>query len=181
MDDQRDTPTEKVDSGKGQPPETSTQQRVTPTEKVNQGQQWQPYPAPQAEPSAPAAKTEILDRKRQLPTFAWLVIVAGPHTGEIHRLSAEATSIGRDSSNTLRLGDEFVSRQHAKVRTEEDDEGNQHFYLYDLASNAGVFVNGERVYRHRLTNGDRLRLGQTELIFKQPARLLMDDLETAES
>lgn len=176
MDDQWDAPTKKIE-GKDRESETKTAAgQDMPTRKVSRVEQWQLHPEPSGRHAVHSVETQILDRRP--PTFAWLIVVIGPQAGEIHRLSAEVTSIGRDASNTLRLSDEFVSRQHAKVRAEEEDDGQTHFYLYDLASSGGVFVNGERVYRHRLLDGDRVRLGKTELVFKQPAKLVVKELDS---
>ena len=167
-------PTQKIGRSGGRSEEPPVYQRDTPTEKMDARQPPQSYPSPRAEAPAPAAKTEILSREP--PTFAWLIVVTGPQTSQIHRLSADVTDIGRDASNTVPLDDASVSRQHVKIRAEEDEDGNTHFYLYDQASTTGGFVNGERVYRHELTDGDRLKLGRTELVFKRPEKLLMEEV-----
>jgi len=41
------------------------------------------------------------------------------------------------------------------------------FYLFDLASTNGTWVNDQRIYRLLLRDGDRIRLGSTILVFKQ--------------
>jgi len=53
-----------------------------------------------------------------------------------------------------------VSRDHAKIRPEP-----QGYVLYDLMSEAGTFVAGERIQRRLLADGDRIRIGPVEAIF----------------
>lgn len=62
--------------------------------------------------------------------------------------------IGRSGDRDIVLEEEMVSRQHAKVRAEGDE-----LILVDLGSTNGTFVNGEKVRRIALNNGDRLLIG----------------------
>jgi pSer/pThr/pTyr-binding forkhead associated (FHA) protein len=66
------------------------------------------------------------------------------------------TMIGRAAINDIVLAEPGVSRQHAGIRA--DAEG---FWIADLGSRNGTFVNGERigVDPHRLQNFDRIDLG----------------------
>ena len=68
--------------------------------------------------------------------------------------------IGRDPRNELVLSDEQVSRQHAQIRCEPEG-----FVIYDLNSKNGTYVNGQRVSRCPLHDGDEIRVGDTLLIF----------------
>jgi pSer/pThr/pTyr-binding forkhead associated (FHA) protein len=71
--------------------------------------------------------------------------------------------IGRDSRQvTLPIADKRLSRCHAAIRY-VDDQG---FYLTDLNSSNGSYVNGEKVQRSLLLkDGDRVRLGSLTLVF----------------
>ena len=71
--------------------------------------------------------------------------------------------LGRDSSNFIQVHDTEVSRRHAEIRREGDA-----FTVVDLGSSNGTFVNGERVERHALANGDRLQVGSTLILFTDP-------------
>jgi pSer/pThr/pTyr-binding forkhead associated (FHA) protein len=75
------------------------------------------------------------------------------------------TCIGRAKSNDIVLDDVAVSAQHCRVRF----EGTQ-FFLYDLQSTNGTFVNEQRVTRHQLRPGDLLKLGESFLQFKMERR-----------
>ncbi len=74
-------------------------------------------------------------------------------------------TLGRSSDNTIVLPDRWMSRAHAMLqRTDGGD-----FYLIDLGSRNGSFLNGRRVsIPVTIKNGDRLTLGQTELDFHCP-------------
>ena len=116
---------------------------------------------PPAAASAPApAKTEIL--RREPPEMAWFVVRSGPRAGKEFRLG-EITNIGRDAmQNDIAIDDSAISRQHARVKL----EGGQ-FVLYDLASANGTFVNDELIQKRLLVNGDRIKIGETDLVFMQ--------------
>jgi two-component system NtrC family sensor kinase len=92
-----------------------------------------------------------------------LYVIRGRDQGIRFELSDQSSvSIGRDSTNEIRLHDTEISRRHAQIIS----DGNQ-FDLVDSQSSNGCFVNQERVSRRKLTTGDRLRLGRTWLLFTQ--------------
>ncbi|MBE9011300.1 FHA domain-containing protein [Pseudanabaenaceae cyanobacterium LEGE 13415] len=70
--------------------------------------------------------------------------------------------IGRNSDCDLVLSDQCVSRYHAAIQLLEPGE----FYLVDLNSYNGSFINGRRIREiSQLHSGDRVSLGQVELEF----------------
>ncbi len=69
-----------------------------------------------------------------------------PDSGEI--------VIGRSSELDMVLVEDMVSRRHAKISVEGGD-----IYLEDLGSTNGSFVNGEKVSRTKLAEGDRILIG----------------------
>lgn len=74
-------------------------------------------------------------------------------------------TIGRSEDNNFVLSDRWISRNHSMLQCMETGE----FYLIDLGSRNGSFVNGRRVsIPVTLHNGDRLTFGQTELDFYCP-------------
>lgn len=74
-------------------------------------------------------------------------------------------TIGRSDDNNFVLPDRWISRNHAMLQCMDNGE----FYLIDLGSRNGSFVNGRRVsVPVTLKNADRLTFGQTELEFFCP-------------
>jgi pSer/pThr/pTyr-binding forkhead associated (FHA) protein len=73
-------------------------------------------------------------------------------------------TIGRAADNVVSLaGDDYASGHHARVESARDG-----VWIVDLGSTNGTFVNGERVNgRRRLSKGDRVQIGDTELRFEQ--------------
>lgn len=100
----------------------------------------EPTPEPEPEP-APRAFTLTVDGTR-------------------HELTGEKAVLGRSRDCEVRLDDLNVSRKHAEVR--EDGDG---YLLVDLGSTNGTFLNGSRVGRSRLQDGDTITLGSTEVVF----------------
>ena len=74
-------------------------------------------------------------------------------------------TIGRNEDNNFVLSDRWISRNHAMLQCNETGE----FYLIDLGSRNGSFVNGRRVtIPVTLHDRDRLTFGETELSFYCP-------------
>ena len=89
-----------------------------------------------------------------------VVVIAGPLRDSVFELGDEGLSIGRDSSNRLRLADSVLSRRHCQIT--RDGEG---FLLTDLESLNGTFVNGRPVREHVLADGDQISVGESRLLF----------------
>lgn len=82
-------------------------------------------------------------------------------------VSSNCWTLGRSDDNNFVLPDRWISRNHAMLQCTETGE----FYLIDLGSRNGSFVNGRRVsIPVTLRNGDRLTFGQTELEFHCPPK-----------
>ncbi len=71
------------------------------------------------------------------------------------------TTLGRNPTNTLRLADREVSKEHATI-----ERVGSTFILRDLSSSNGTFVNGRRIRELKLRDGDELTLGNSRLIFR---------------
>ncbi len=81
--------------------------------------------------------------------------------GERHDLNGTC-SIGRAPDNALSLADNEVSRRHAIIQA----QGEREFWLVDLGSANGTYVNGRRISQSvRLHNGDIIRIASNELEF----------------
>jgi TolB protein len=85
-------------------------------------------------------------------------------------------SIGRAEDNDLQLMDPKASRHHARIHREEAT-----CIVTDLGSANGTRVNGVRLTApHTLQHGERITIGDTELLYQEPGRLLDDTITGAE-
>lgn len=123
----------------------------------------QTVPAPQPSLPEPALqKTRI--QGVQPPALAWVAVERGSHQGARQDMHQDRPlAVGRDGQQCeLVLDDPEVSGQHALIKYEQG-----RFVIYDMASTNGTFVNGHRVQRQSLMDGDRIRIGGTTLVFKE--------------
>lgn len=112
----------------------------------------EPPPAAQA-PQAPAGAPG---------NSARLLVLDGDNRGQIFSLAGrEAFKIGRASTSDFRINDAKMSRDHCRI-----ENAQNHFMIIDLESANGTIVNGEKVRKALLKNGDFLRLGFTMLRFE---------------
>lgn len=72
----------------------------------------------------------------------------------------EFINIGREESVDIQIQDPFVSTRHCRI----EKRGGQ-FWVRDLRSRNGTYINGTRVNEGLLQDGDRIRVGDMELIF----------------
>ncbi len=87
--------------------------------------------------------------------MAALVIVKGPYPGRQFPLLGDVTVIGRQADAAVCLESQAVSRQHARLRLEAGA-----YYVEDLNSSNGTFLNGKRVReRTPFTPADSLQVG----------------------
>ena len=89
-----------------------------------------------------------------------VVFIAGPLKGSAFELGEEALSVGRDSTNVVRLADSLLSRRHCRV-----ERAGERIQLTDLESLNGTFVNGRPVREHALAHGDRVTIGESCFLF----------------
>jgi FHA domain-containing protein len=96
------------------------------------------------------------------------LLVSGPEAGpdggtqRTYEISTPLIILGRGTDCDLRLVDPGVSRHHAEIRVEDGE-----VVLVDLGSTNGTFVNGQPVRRVTLTDGTRVTLGRTTLVFRR--------------
>jgi len=73
--------------------------------------------------------------------------------------------LGRSAGSTIVLADDKVSRRHAMVHA----QGQNEFWIIDLGSANGTYLNGRRVIQPcRLENNDRVRVGASTFVFHKP-------------
>jgi adenylate cyclase len=73
-------------------------------------------------------------------------------------------SLGRAESNQVTLRGDTVSRRHAVIQA----QGDQEYWLVDFGSRNGSYVNGQRIAQPtRLRDGDTLAIGGFQYVFRQ--------------
>jgi hypothetical protein len=96
----------------------------------------------------------------------WLKVVAGLIAGKQFILYRNPTLIGSSPQCEIYLfKDTQIQPRHAAIHTVRGG-----FELEDLQSASGTYVNGQRVSRTRLKNGDQVQVGGTCLTFSERAR-----------
>jgi len=95
------------------------------------------------------------------PGQALLLVKRGPNAGSTFLLAAEETTVGRGTDRDVFLDDITVSRAHAVF----DRRGGAEWFVRDLGSLNGTYVNGEQVDETKLATGDEVQIGKFKLTF----------------
>lgn len=109
-------------------------------------------------------KTRIREPAEQLPPlFAWVVFIdeEGLPLEDI-RLTKGKNILGKGDEVDVRVADDFVSKLHALIYFEKEI-----FYISDLGSSNGTFLNGKKVMKEELKDGDHIRIGHQPMVFKR--------------
>jgi hypothetical protein len=102
----------------------------------------EPMPEPEPEPEPPRKRfTVTIDGKRR-------------------ELATERAVLGRSRDCEVRVSDLNVSRKHAEIREQGDS-----WVLVDLGSTNGTLLNGRKIDREPLSDGDTITVGSTEIVF----------------
>jgi len=104
------------------------------------------------------------------------LLIQMPDGQEItHDLPEDKTTIGRRPDNSLQIEDASVSSHHAEIFFE-----NNAFFVKDLGSTNGTYLNGGQIKKAPLNHDDELRLGSIVTQFKSlndSGELVVDDGE----
>src|ERR1700733_14049535 len=115
-------------------------------------------------PAALGRRETVVDTKVHKPVdrLAQLEELS-PAPGRRWNLAAQRLSLGRDQTSDICVDDPTVSRHHADLLSRGND-----WVIVDLASPTGTLVNGLQIHQQVLRNGDRVRVGNSELQFMSP-------------
>ena len=95
--------------------------------------------------------------------MASLILTAGPGVDSYYPLGRRTMVVGRDEGVPVQLLDPHVSRKHFQILYREQTEL---FYLLDMKSRHGTYVNGRPVDGETpLCNNDAITVGGTTLLF----------------
>ena len=90
---------------------------------------------------------------------ALLVGVRGPNEGARFLLDRDLITVGRHPDSDIFLDDITVSRRHAEFRRD-----GQRFWVHDVGSLNGTYVNGRRADHQLLATGDEVQIGKFKLM-----------------
>ncbi len=105
-------------------------------------------------------KGDLLSHYLSKPPFVTLEF----KNKEIFRLVLDkpTTKIGRTKDNDVIIDNLAVSRLHSII---EEDKG--HYYIKDCSSLNGTVLNGKRIGRAKLVEGDEMIIGKHKLVFRR--------------
>jgi signal transduction histidine kinase len=89
-----------------------------------------------------------------------LFVIRGRDQGTRFQLEEPVHTVGRTQSNSVRLHDTEVSREHAELVRRGDG-----YVLRDLSSSNGTYVNGQPTSERELVSGDQLQFGRSMLLY----------------
>ena len=101
---------------------------------------------------------------------AKLEVKDGPLAGkelELGRLGS--FTIGRRSANDLKIVEKAISRKHCRI-----DYDGEFYWLVDCESRNGTFVNGRKISKCLLYDGDVITVGHSRLTFLMPQQAAVD-------
>src|SRR5271157_2148399 len=107
-------------------------------------------PSPKAPPSIAVRPDER--------SFVLRFISGKYQGGEFPIVTDKQILVGRSSDLDMVLVEDMVSRKHARIAMQGDQ-----IWIEDLGSTNGTFVNGEKIKRARLKQGDRVLIGTSIL------------------
>lgn len=89
---------------------------------------------------------------------AQLVVLVGSNVGQSYLVQGTVT-LGRGKGADIRIQGDGISRQHARLQSVGDS-----VMFEDLGSTNGSFVNGEKVSKCKLGDGDKVQLGSSTIL-----------------
>jgi len=93
-------------------------------------------------------------------TRIYVRVMAGPDKGKVFDLSTGGCYVVGRRKGDIPLSDSKVSNRHAEFKI----LGPEAYFVLDLASTNGTFLNGARIERQQLLGGEEIRVGDTLLL-----------------
>lgn len=106
--------------------------------------------------------TKKLIAEIQIKQQAFLEIISSSKDNKLFELGEGEVTIGRSPACRLRLPSKNVSRKHARIFFRNDE-----YYIEDLGSTNGTYVNGIRVVKCALRKNDLIYIGGVRILFNE--------------
>ncbi len=124
------------------------------------------------EPTQIGTVDRALIRAQTRRDRAYLIVLAGENLGQMFPIREAETVIGRAADASVRLKDDGVSRRHARILNKDGE-----VMVEDMKSANGTLLNGQRVDRAELQDGDKIQVGSTTILKFTYADRLEEDFQ----
>lgn len=91
---------------------------------------------------------------------SYLEVIKGNEEGKIYYLDRDELVVGRNEDCDIEVKDIEISRKHLRIYSE-----NNRWFVHDLGSTNGTYVNKLRVDRYMVNPGDKIKAGKTHFRF----------------
>ena len=129
-------------------------EKPPPELAIEQPAQTMIYRPPAPTPAPEAVETPPPPPEREVVTLT----VAG----QKQEITSPKVVLGRSRACDVHVADVNVSRRHAELQQE-----GATYWIVDLGSTNGTALNGKRVEKERLRDGDTITLGSTDVVFER--------------
>ncbi len=146
------------------------EQRHNEEEKLRNQQQTQRAQATHGQPQTPRSREHTIiltpgtgtgEIRGGTVQGLSMEVLMGTEQGQVFNIGAEGATLGRVQANSVVFNDSTVSSRHARIYWSDGQ-----FYIEDLGSLNGVFVNGQKVTLSRIDAGSTFKLGSNEGVFR---------------
>ncbi|ROT80129.1 putative angiogenic factor with G patch and FHA domains 1 isoform X2 [Penaeus vannamei] len=100
-------------------------------------------------------RQHVLETVHVPPSLRLMVIESASErvkVGTLHLVTLDGGTVGREAKNLVQLPDLNISKVHAEISYRSEGPDDHHYYLKDLGSNNGTFVNDTRLSEPRETS-----------------------------
>ena len=156
-------PEDETTAGLSPPPIPGPAIDTQPVQKM----QPPPPPTPDRDATILAEQIPLIDEGDEDPDGT--MIISNPKIislnnnteGQVIVLGMGTTSIGRSPDNDIHIPEDRISRKHSQIAF-----GPGGYSIYDLNSENGTYVNGNRVREHFLSDGDIVMIGTYKFLYR---------------
>ncbi|WP_144392255.1 FHA domain-containing protein [Pleionea sediminis] len=108
--------------------------------------------------------------------MAYLGLIVDDVVVNKFELNNGVLTIGRAPDNDVQIQDNSVSSFHAQILHEEDEylEDQNHYEIEDLKSTNSTRVNGVKIEKQKLNNGDLIEIGYSKFRFVDKTQTNLD-------
>ena len=102
--------------------------------------------------------TNELKNPSEVGTHFRLICMTGPNKGKVYYLTGKRILIGRGDKTDIQIVDTKISREHAELSLTNDS-----YVITDMSNQNGIMINDLKVKQKKLSDGEKIVLGQTVL------------------